>query len=386
MDDQPIKIDSNWVRIDVESVEIGDPEPDGTRPLQVRFSKARYKLQEDGSVLDIQTNGVSCPRLEERGRADINTIANGATVESPKRQDLMETLQERSEAIGYALEHPESIEQPQSPENPLADLVGSQVALAALCIDLVGSTQLQASNPDAYGRIVPLLLRELAEIVGDFDGVIVNFTGDGLIAAFDGQGISIAACDAAVHAASVMVAVVYTALNTQLERHGLPAVDIRIGADASEASVRVVGSAASRTQPDVYGMALTMAAKIQAVGTPGEVWIGERLHGHLHVKNQVTSVPVEPPASWRFVNGGNWTYKLYAIPVRSWVASARGRLTQPCQQRRSVGFLSGIAGLLTHFRRTRPPVLDSLFTAYACLPSDASASRPKRQACAKDDK
>ena len=152
--------------------------------------------------------------------------------------------------------------------------------------------------------------------------MIVNFTGDGLIAAFDGQGISIAACDAAIHAASVMVAVVYTALNEQLERHGLPAVDIRIGADASEASVRVVGSAASRTQPDVYGMALTMAAKIQAIGTPGEIWIGERLHGHLHVNNQVICLPVEPPASWRFVNGGNWAYKLYAIPVRSWVARA----------------------------------------------------------------
>jgi hypothetical protein len=36
----------------------------------------------------------------------------------------------------------------------------------------------------------------------------------------------------------------------------------------------------------MYGMALTMAAKIQAVGTPGEVWIGERLHGHLHVNNR----------------------------------------------------------------------------------------------------
>jgi class 3 adenylate cyclase len=321
MVEEPIKIDSDWVRIDVESAEIGDPKPDGSRPLRPRFSKARYKLQDDGSVLDIQTNWVY-PAETWRSAIEqmLNAVANSPTVKSPERRDLYGRLQERSEAIGYALEHPESIEQSQSPGNPLADLVGSQVALAALCIDLVGSTQLQASSPDAYERIVPLLLRELAEIVGDFGGVIVNFTGDGLIAAFDGQGISIAACDAAVHAASVMVAVVYTALNTQLERHGLPAVDIRIGADASDASVRVVGSASSRTQPDVYGMALTMAAKIQAIGTPGEVWIGERLHGHLHVNNQVTCVPVEPPASWRFVNGGNWAYKLYAIPARSWVA------------------------------------------------------------------
>jgi len=323
MAEEPIKIDSNWVRIDVESVEIGDPEPDGTRPLQVRLSKARYKLQEDGSVRDIQTNDVFALDVWKSAiNQMLNAVANGPTVKSPERQDLLGKLQERSEAIGYALEHPESIEQPQSPENPLAALVGSQVALAALCIDLVGSTQLQASDPDAYGRIVPLLLRELAEIVEDFDGVIVNFTGDGLIAAFDGQGISIAACDAAIHAASVMIAVVYTALNKQLERHGLPAIDIRIGADASEASVRVVGSAASRTQPDVYGMAVTMAAKIQAVGTPGEVWIGERLHRHLHVNNQVNCVRVEPPASWRFVNGGNWAYKLYAMPVRSWVLRA----------------------------------------------------------------
>jgi class 3 adenylate cyclase len=321
MDDQPIKIDSNWVRIDVESIEIGDPKPDGTRPLQVRFSKDRYKLQEDGSVRDIQTNYVFPAEVWKSAIWQmLDAVADGPTVRSPERRDLYEWLQERSEAIGYALEHPEVVEQTQSPENPLADLVGSQVAVAALCIDLVGSTRLQASNPHAYGRIVSLLLRELAEIVGDFDGVIVNFTGDGLIAAFHGQGNSIAACDAAVHAASVMVAVVYTALNTQPERHGLPAVDIRIGADASEASVRVVGSAASRTQPDVYGLALTMAAKIQAVGTPGEVWIGERLHGHLHVNNQVTCVPEEAPARWRFVNGGNWSYRLYAIPVRSWVA------------------------------------------------------------------
>jgi class 3 adenylate cyclase len=323
VDDQPIKIDSDWVRIDVESMEMGDPEPDGSQPLYLRFSNARYKLQDDGSVLDIQTNWVY-PAETWRSVIEqiLSAVGNGPRIKSPERRDLYERLQERSEAIGYALEHPASIEQPQSPENPLADLVGSQVALAALCIDLIGSTRLQASNPDAYGRIVPLLLRELAEIVGDFDGVIVNFTGDGLIAAFDGQGSSIAACDAAVHAALVMIAVVYTALNMQLADHGLPAVDIRIGADASEASVRVVGSAASRTQPDVYGMALTMAAKIQAVGTPGEIWIGETLHGHLQVNNQVNCVPVEPPASWSFVNGGNRAYMLYAIPVRSWVARA----------------------------------------------------------------
>jgi class 3 adenylate cyclase len=323
VDDQPIKIDSDWVRIDVESAEMGDPEPDGSLPVYLRFSNARYKRQDDGSVLDIQTNDVFPPKVWESVIEQIlSAVANGQRVKSPERRGLLERLHERSEAIGYALEHPESIEQPQSPENPLADLVGSQVRLATLCIDLVGSTRLQASNPDAYGRIVPLLLRELAEIVGDFDGVIVNFTGDGLIAAFDGQGSSIAACDAAIHAATVMIAVVYTALNAQLADHGLPAVDIRIGADASEASVRVVGSASSRTQPDVYGMAVTMAAKIQAVGAPGEVWIGERLHGHLHVNNQVNCVPVESPASWRFVNGGNWAYKLYAIPVRSWVARA----------------------------------------------------------------
>jgi hypothetical protein len=177
VDDRPIKIDSSWVRIDVESIEIGEPQPDGTQPLQVRFSKARYKLQEDGSVRDIQTNDVFPAEVWTSAiNQMLNVVANGPTVKSPKRRDLMERLRERSVAIGYALEHPESIEQPQSP-----------VALAALCIDFVGSTQLQASNPDAYGRIVPLLLRELAEIVGDFDGVIVSFTGDGLIAPFEGD-------------------------------------------------------------------------------------------------------------------------------------------------------------------------------------------------------
>ena len=121
----PIKIDSNWARIDVESIEVGKPQPDGTRPLQVRFSKARYKLQQDGSVRDIQTNDVfSAEAWKSAISQMIGAVANGPPVKSPERPDLYERLQERSEAIGYALEHPESIEQPQSPENPLTDLVG----------------------------------------------------------------------------------------------------------------------------------------------------------------------------------------------------------------------------------------------------------------------
>ena len=95
-------------RIDIESVEIDDPEPDGTRPLQVRFSKDRYKLLEDGSVRDIQTNDVFPAEVWKSAISQIlNAVANGPTVKSPERRDLYEWLQERSEAIGYALEHPE---------------------------------------------------------------------------------------------------------------------------------------------------------------------------------------------------------------------------------------------------------------------------------------
>ncbi len=63
-----------------------------------------------------------------------------------------------------------------------------------------------------------------------------------------------------------------------------------------------------------------MAAKIQAVARPGVVWVGETLYGHLHVKNQVACEAVQLPSEWSYVNGGGWPYKLYAMPVKSWLS------------------------------------------------------------------
>lgn len=183
MDDEPIKVDSNWVRIDVEAIEFGDPVEDGSRPFRFRLSKDRYERLPDGGIRDIRTNWVYTPNAVSGMVSQmITAIAGKQMQQAPEQPELSKLLRDRAVAIAAALDNPNpAVELRSASADRLAELLGSKVSFAALCVDLVDSTRLQATNPDAYSRIVPLLLRELAEVIGLFDGVIVNFTGDGLV-------------------------------------------------------------------------------------------------------------------------------------------------------------------------------------------------------------
>jgi hypothetical protein len=183
-----IKVTSDWVRVDVESVEVSDVNEDGTRPVRFRFSKDRYELLPDGGMRDIRTDCVFPPKtLASMVDQMIDSMANNPMSVPPARPDLHDLIAERRQAIADTLENPaETSMWGQNSAQRLTDLLGTTIGFAAVCVDLVGSTRLQATDRDSYEIIVPLLLRELAEIVGRLEGLVVNFTGDGLIAGFCG--------------------------------------------------------------------------------------------------------------------------------------------------------------------------------------------------------
>ena len=55
----------------------------------------------------------------------------------------------------------------------------------------------------------------------------------------------------------------------------LPSIGVRIGLDSGEAIIMTVGSKVSKTQKDLIGQTINLAAKIQSLADPNQILAGE---------------------------------------------------------------------------------------------------------------
>ena len=321
---EPIEIKSGSGRFDVQ-VEVGKTNSDGTMDLRLRPHPDRYDWREDeeGSrvLFDIKT-GTLIPEAVFLAMAQQMGVAMYAPPSDiPDAEDF---LARRKALIEAALRGEGPNEELASPSAELlAERAGEKQDVAALSVDLVNSTRLQASNPEAYGQIVPILLREIAAVTAVFGGVVINFTGDGAVVGFFGPGFNVS-YDLVFDAATALVADIYSVMNPALEAVGLPSIDVRVGLDANEAEVTAVGSEDSRRQNDVLGIAVSMAAKVQGRGAPGEVWVGQTLFETLHASRQDKLELGHPGEGWDFVDRAGQSYALFRCPLVPSVPPAEG--------------------------------------------------------------
>jgi len=195
----------------------------------------------------------------------------------------------------------------------LESLADHRLDFAIISIDLVGSTRLATSlDADAYARLIGLLLTELSEVAPLFHGHVLKYTGDGLIAYIPGPSPNTQS-DLAIDCALTMHGLVYRALNPAFEAAGLPAVDVRLGIDAGEAAVLVLGSPETKRHADLIGEVVSLACKVQGQAAPGEVWLGGVAVRHLHVQWRERLEPVATPADWPYADEHDKPYELHRV-------------------------------------------------------------------------
>jgi class 3 adenylate cyclase len=312
----PISITSDAFRVDFKMQVLGE-RPDGTLGVAFVPDPDRYEWKEDekhGRILyDLKTN-TSIPEsvLGELAEQMAGSPIYGPPSAIPSHEEFFNERREIIEAALNGSAHPEQLASPSA--ELLAEKAGQRQEVAVLSIDVVGSTRHQAARSEAYGRINRILLREIGAVTSIFGGAVINFTGDGAVVGFLGPGFNFAA-DMVFDAATALVADIYGVMNPSLEKAGLFAIDVRVGLDMNEAEIAAVGSEESRRQHDVLGIAVSMAAKVQARGAPGEVWVGQTLYEGLHVSRQNLLEPVSPGAGWDFVDRMGSTYGLYRVRV-----------------------------------------------------------------------
>jgi len=324
--DDPIEIGSDSFRVDFKIQLLGTG-PDGLLKLALRPDPDRYEWLDDdehGRVLyDVKTR----TRIPESVLAEMAEQAKGMPIFAPPSDIPQpgELLTERRQLIEAALLGEGEAEPLDSPSSQvLAERLGERQEVAVLSIDVVDSTRQQAENAQAYGQSIQILLREIAAVTATFGGVVINFTGDGAVVGFLGPGFNVAN-DMVFDAATALVADIYMVMNPLLEAAGLPRLDVRVGLDMNEAEVTAVGSRDSRRQGDVLGIAVSMAAKVQAQGVPGEIWVGQTLYETLHVSRQNLLKQGSAGHGWNFVDRAGQPYALYRYGMVPPVSGAEGR-------------------------------------------------------------
>lgn len=310
MSKEPLPVPIDRLRLDVLVVALEDGQQ------AVIPDPRRYEVTEDAdgqqALLDRKSRLVYPFEIVRQMISQAHTVP----VRGPSpRVDLQALIAERREAMRAIFAgQPAEQTSVHLSDDALETMVGGREGFAVVCVDAVGSTRLAASDPAAHERLMPALCSNLAEIIGTFGGFVANFGGDGGVFFFPPLGFC-AANDAAFDAATAIVAVHYAAFVPAAEAAGLPAIDIRVGADSGDLAVQVIGSTLNQRQPDVFGLAISLAAKVQAQATPRDVYVGEAMVANLHVTRQRWCEEVELPVDWPYQVHEGVPYRLFHSAV-----------------------------------------------------------------------
>jgi class 3 adenylate cyclase len=210
---------------------------------------------------------------------------------------------------------PSSAECADMSEEWLRSRADDELGFAVLSVDLVGSTRLsQELDCSSYARLQIILQNELSALVPLFGGHVLKYTGDGLLAYFPEPSFIIQndlACECALY----MQAVVAHALNPLFSHVGLPTIEVRIGIDAGEAAVVILGDPQTKRHADLIGAVIGLATKIEKCAGKGGLAVGDACWRSLHTSWREHCRPLAVPREWPYRAGDRSPYGVFTLDL-----------------------------------------------------------------------
>ncbi len=209
-----------------------------------------------------------------------------------QRKAIVRNLLDGQQEVGY--------QHKDASDDFLAKLVNDHEAwFVILCIDIKGSTKMsqQISSKD-NAKVIMVFLQEMASLVGNYNGFVLKYVGDGLIAYFPilvFPGMD----DTAVDCAIAMKRMIHEGINPLLKDRGLPEIHFRIGIDSGDALVQTVGDAAVKMHKDLIGFTINLATKIQSAAPGDGIVIGDATLRGLHFAKR-KRFQVFKPNRWKY--------------------------------------------------------------------------------------
>src|SRR5262245_15366563 len=233
---------------------------------------------------------------------------------------------------------------------------GERRHLTVLFCDIVGSTSLAKElDPEDLNEITRRYYSCCTDAISQFDGLVANYIGDGVMALFGYPRAHEDAAERAIHAALTIIRTVQ-AVNKTRKTH----VRVRVGIATGLVVVGEDGAEPLTKEKTVVGEAPNLAAHLQSAAQPDHVLISDatrRLVGDVFDLEKLTfndfKSAREPVTAWRVVGEKETTSRFAAHVVNlttfvgrdQEVALLTDRWHQAIQNEGQVVVLSGEAGI-----------------------------------------
>ena len=161
-------------------------------------------------------------------------------------------------------------------------------------------------------RIIQVYIREMALLVGKFNGFVLKYVGDGLIAYFPEPNL-IGMSDNALDCAACMGRMIFNGINPILKERNLPELSFRVGLDSGEASIVTMGADAIKRHKDLISETINISAKIQAKAGTNQIFMGESTALALHTfwRKRIKKVK---PKDWEYKDKATGNiYPIYSL-------------------------------------------------------------------------
>jgi adenylate cyclase len=252
---------------------------------------------------------------------DRHTKENTSTLSSTENRtiyDLQTLLSQRQDRLWSVLyeryQYNTSIKRGQ---DFLLNHVDSKLSLVVMYADLVGSTMMSMALPvERMAKIIKAFSHELSSVVESYNGFVLKYVGDAVIAFFPSGFNKYLSCDTAFQCAKSMINVIENGINPILEKDkdNYPKLAVKIGIDEGENLVIQYGY--DKSSPiDLIGYPMNVAAKITSLTGPNKISVGNNVYKLLHptLQSEFHKMQIKKETDeWKYIDlENNLPYKAY---------------------------------------------------------------------------
>lgn len=188
-------------------------------------------------------------------------------------------------------------------EELLQEHHNSKLKLIVLYVDLVGSTMMTRSLPVAQlALMVQTFTQEMSFTVSRFNGYVLKYVGDAIIAYFPADANFNGECNAAINCSHAMLRVLEEGINSIFRGYGYEGLQAKIGIETGEHSViqYILGN---KSYVDILGYGISMAAKLSTLARPNQVVISHAIYFGMHPLFRKKFVQMDlDPHMWKYIH------------------------------------------------------------------------------------
>jgi adenylate cyclase len=229
-----------------------------------------------------------------------NTLQHDLT--SPQTVDIRTIIGDTQERVRRTIKTG-TFFSAESSDELLREHPDSKLKLIVLYVDLVGSTMMTRSLPVAQlALMVQTFTQEMSFTVSRFNGYVLKYVGDAIIAYFPADVNYNDRCNAAINCSHAMIQVLEDGINSIFREYGYNGLQAKIGIETGEHSViqYILGN---KSHVDILGYGISMAAKLSTLARPNQVVISHAIYFGMHPSFRKNFVQMElDPGMWKYIH------------------------------------------------------------------------------------